>query len=254
MYQLALAAIALLLAYLRALVSAQNDVSILGTTLPPTTTTTTTSKDVAAASTATTSTSGGGPATITITVNRVANLFVPENATAAVGDVVKFEFWPTNNSVARADYGYPCVPYALTAPDRADSAFWSGFRPVVANLAQVNITELPAYYITINRVTPLWFYNSAPDACAGHQMVGVINPASPTQLAVQKRAAAAATLALSPGEALPQGSSLSSSSSSAAATTASSRSSSVPTTPPDKRLPQLPEEQGKKEGPYELGG
>ncbi|KAL0263389.1 MFS transporter (Seo1) [Diplodia seriata] len=140
MYQLALAAIALLLAYLRALVSAQNDVSILGTTLPQTTTTTT-SKDVAAASTVTTSTSGG-PATITITVNRVANLFVPENVTAAVGDVVKFEFWPTNNSVARADYGYPCVPYALTAPDRADSAFWSGFRPIVANLAQVNITEL----------------------------------------------------------------------------------------------------------------
>lgn len=131
MIQLVLAAIALILAYLRALVSAQNDVSILGTTLPPATTT---SKDVSAATV--------GTSTFTITVNRVSNMFVPENITAQVGDVVKFEFWPTNNSVARSDFGYPCVPYELTGTSRADSSFWSGFKPIVANLAQVNITEL----------------------------------------------------------------------------------------------------------------
>lgn len=100
----------------------------------------------------------------------------------------------------------------------------------------------------------LWFYNSAPDACIKHQMVGVINPvshlplfpcivffrhvrladrpgffqhqASPTQLAVQKRAAEAATLALSPGEALPQGSTLSSSS------TPNATASTTPTSTP----------------------
>ncbi|KAB2571878.1 hypothetical protein DBV05_g9449 [Lasiodiplodia theobromae] len=191
-------------------------------------------------------------------------MFVPENITAQVGDVVKFEFWPTNNSVARSDFGYPCIPYELTGTSRAESSFWSGFQPIVANLAQVNITELPAYYIVINRVTPLWFYNSAPDACIKYQMVGVINPvsrspspppilpspppipsfflnvrltnrpgfvqhqASPTQLAVQKRAAAAATLALSPGEALPQGSTLSSSSSSTPNATASATPTSTP--------------------------
>ncbi|OJD29216.1 extracellular serine-rich protein [Diplodia corticola] len=228
MFQLLLAAIALILAYLRALVSAQNDVTVLGTTLPTTsttTTTTTTTKDVAAATVggaSSTSTSSEAPAaTITITVNRVANMFVPANVTAQVGDVVKFEFWPTNNSVARAAYGYPCTPYALVSPADAADGFWSGFKPVVANLAQVNITELPAYYIAINRVTPLWFYNSAPGACVGSQMVGVINPAAPSDLAVQKRAAAQATLALSPGEQLPpEGASASASSGTAAAGTA----------------------------------
>ncbi|EOD49213.1 putative mfs transporter protein [Neofusicoccum parvum UCRNP2] len=134
----------------------------------------------------------------------VENKFAPENVTAQVGDVVKFEFWPTNNSVARSEFAYPCVPYSLTGASRVGLGFYSGFKPIVANLAQ------PAYYLTINRVTPIFFYNTAPGACIDHQMVGVINPRDATQLSLQKEAAAAATLALSPGEPIPQGSSVSS--------------------------------------------
>ena len=36
--------------------------------------------------------------------------YVPTNVTANVGDVVVFEFYPTNHSVVQADYLAPCVP------------------------------------------------------------------------------------------------------------------------------------------------
>lgn len=36
--------------------------------------------------------------------------YVPHNITAAVGDVILFEFYPANHSVVKADYMAPCVP------------------------------------------------------------------------------------------------------------------------------------------------
>lgn len=36
--------------------------------------------------------------------------YVPSYITADVGDVVVFEFYPTNHSVVKADYMAPCVP------------------------------------------------------------------------------------------------------------------------------------------------
>lgn len=36
--------------------------------------------------------------------------YVPTNITANVGDIVVFEFYPTNHSVVKADYLAPCVP------------------------------------------------------------------------------------------------------------------------------------------------
>ena len=45
--------------------------------------------------------------------------FVPSNITADPGDTILFEFYPTNHSVAKADFLAPCVP--------ANSGeFWSG--------------------------------------------------------------------------------------------------------------------------------
>jgi hypothetical protein len=40
-----------------------------------------------------------------------------------VGDVVTFEFYPPDHSVARAEYGSACVPYEYTGRDRI--GFWS---------------------------------------------------------------------------------------------------------------------------------
>jgi plastocyanin len=43
----------------------------------------------------------------------------------SVGDVVTFEFYPPDHSVARAEYGKePCMPYEYTGKDKI--GFWSG--------------------------------------------------------------------------------------------------------------------------------
>jgi hypothetical protein len=42
----------------------------------------------------------------------------------SIGDIVAFEFYPPDHSVARADFGSACVPYESTGKDR--TGFWSG--------------------------------------------------------------------------------------------------------------------------------
>ncbi|EMD86725.1 hypothetical protein COCHEDRAFT_1160387 [Bipolaris maydis C5] len=46
-----------------------------------------------------------------------------ELANVSVGDVVTFEFYPPDHSVARAEFGSACVPYEYTGRDR--TGFWS---------------------------------------------------------------------------------------------------------------------------------
>lgn len=41
-----------------------------------------------------------------------------------VGDTVTFEFYPPDHSVARAEFGSPCIPYEYTG--REKQGFWSG--------------------------------------------------------------------------------------------------------------------------------
>jgi hypothetical protein len=41
--------------------------------------------------------------------------------------LIVFEFTSGNHSVARAEYGYPCIPYEATLPGK--KGFWSGFQP-----------------------------------------------------------------------------------------------------------------------------
>jgi plastocyanin len=45
--------------------------------------------------------------------------YLPHSITAAVGDVIVFEFYPRNHSVVKADFMAPCVP-------AADEIFYSG--------------------------------------------------------------------------------------------------------------------------------
>ncbi|EKV09927.1 hypothetical protein PDIG_28150 [Penicillium digitatum PHI26] len=64
------------------------------------------------AETITTTSSSAAITTHTIQVGPKSNphQFVPPNITANVGDVVVFDFYPTNHSVVKADYLAPCVP------------------------------------------------------------------------------------------------------------------------------------------------
>lgn len=45
--------------------------------------------------------------------------YVPNSIFANVGDVILFEFYPTNHSVVKADYLAPCVP-------ASEGLFYSG--------------------------------------------------------------------------------------------------------------------------------
>jgi plastocyanin len=50
--------------------------------------------------------------------------FEPAELTnVSAGDIVSFEFYPPDHSVARADYGHACVPYEYTGSNR--TGFWS---------------------------------------------------------------------------------------------------------------------------------
>lgn len=83
------------------LVSAQTSTTRTDT---DTKSTTTTSTDTSTAST------GGATHTVKVGPKEDPHQYVPHNITADVGDVVVFEFYPTNHSVVKADYMAPCVP------------------------------------------------------------------------------------------------------------------------------------------------
>ena len=142
--------------------------------------------------------------------------FVPDVIQAAVGDTIgmscnqhcrqalklrklicpEYDFYPTNHSVVRAEYGYPCIPYELTGVDKV--GFFSGFKQVDAILQ-----DPPKFSVRINDTNPIFYYCSAPGSCINYAMVGVINPNSTVSLATQKQKAQNSTFMLQPGEDWP---------------------------------------------------
>ena len=77
----------------------------------------------------------GTPRVHTVTVEKGAHRFDPETLFASVGDSVKFEFFPLNHSVVRAEYGYPCIPFETMLGGR--TGFFSGLFPVSDVLSNV---------------------------------------------------------------------------------------------------------------------
>ena len=101
---------------------------------------------------------------------------------------VEFQFFPPNHSVARAEYGFPCIPYELTGENKV--GFFSGFHPVdvildnnvgphsssaLVSCAKYSLKP-PTWNLTINDTEPIFYYCSAPGSCINFAMVGVINP------------------------------------------------------------------------------
>ncbi|PWW80075.1 hypothetical protein C7212DRAFT_289278, partial [Tuber magnatum] len=93
--------------------------------------------------------------------------FYPEVVTAAAGDMVQFQFYPRNHSVAQSSFDKPCEPLAQT---NGTAGFWSGFMPV-----SPSSTTMPVFSILINDTRPIWFYCATGRHCQGG-MTGVINP------------------------------------------------------------------------------
>lgn len=86
-----------------------------------TTTASASSSDLHTTTSISTTTKSTGITTHTIQVGPKISphAYVPHNITASPGDILVFEFYPTNHSVAKADYLAPCVP-------ASSGEFWSG--------------------------------------------------------------------------------------------------------------------------------
>ncbi|KAI1665817.1 hypothetical protein L13192_09501 [Pyrenophora tritici-repentis] len=122
--------------------------------------------------------------------------FDPKELTnVSVGDIVTFEFYPPDHSVARAEYGSACVPYEYTGKDKV--GFWSETQWVDTP------SDITHWNLTINSTEPIFYYCAAPDSCRGKQMVGAINANDTQTLHAQELAAAKAEFQLAPGEPMP---------------------------------------------------
>ncbi|ERF73383.1 hypothetical protein EPUS_07217 [Endocarpon pusillum Z07020] len=174
------------------------------------------------------STSSREPITRTVAVSRGDHTFEPDVTLAEVGDYVEFQFYPTNHSIVRAAYKYPCIPFELVETDKV--GFFSGFHPVDAILENP-----PTWTVRINDTAPIFFYCSAPGSCINYGMVGVINPNATTSLEVHREAAEESSFMLQPGqnfpdESVPPDATGTSSSSSSASPTASPTAAPASTT------------------------
>ncbi|KAF2684487.1 hypothetical protein K458DRAFT_302886, partial [Lentithecium fluviatile CBS 122367] len=137
-----------------------------------------------------------GVQTHTIQVGFADHKFKPDNVKASLGDVVEFQFYPSNHSVVRAEQNLPCIPIEMTGPNK--TGFYSGFHYVET------VTEHPpTWQLTINDTSPQFFYCSAPGSCTKYGMVGIINPNASTSIDRQRTIALASDYELSPGEPFP---------------------------------------------------
>ncbi|KAG8891901.1 hypothetical protein FRB99_003254 [Tulasnella sp. 403] len=93
--------------------------------------------------------------------------FTPNQVTAAVGDVVAFEFHPKNHTLTQSTFANPCTAMA--------GGVNSGYMPVAATA-----TTFPVYSFKVNEVTPLWFYCAQTGHCQGGMVFAInVNASSP---------------------------------------------------------------------------
>ncbi|KAF2734022.1 hypothetical protein EJ04DRAFT_564591 [Polyplosphaeria fusca] len=142
------------------------------------------------------SSSSRAPQTFTVEVGPGDFIYKPDRLDdVKINDTVLFSFYPPDHSVARAEYGNPCVPYEYTGKDK--TGFWSGVQYVDS------VQHMANWSLLINDTEPIFFYCAAPGSCIDHQMVGAINPNSSQTLAFQKQKAKEAKFMVAPGEPLP---------------------------------------------------
>ncbi|KAJ5110030.1 hypothetical protein N7532_002675 [Penicillium argentinense] len=145
---------------------------------------TATSTDATSASASKTTSTSKATHTVQVGPKTNPHAYVPHNLTANVGDVVVFEFYPTNHSVVKADYLAPCVP-------ASDGLFYSG----IFNTFNTNNGDLVG--------PPTYFYCTAIGSCLENGMVGVINPNSTRTYKAQYDRALTYPYMLVPGQDMP---------------------------------------------------
>jgi len=120
-------------------------------------------------------------------------VFEPETINAKVGEMVQFQFYPKNHSVAQSSFDNPCAPISEgpSSSGNSSAGFYSGFMPVEAS-APVQ----PVFTIEVKDTAPIWFYCATGKHCQ-NGMVGVINPPNNPQRTLENYKAAAAKVAAS---------------------------------------------------------
>ncbi|KAJ6520807.1 hypothetical protein DFH09DRAFT_1048263 [Mycena vulgaris] len=95
--------------------------------------------------------------------------YTQPNITAAIGDIVIFEFHPKNHTVTQSSFLNPCKPLASTT---GQAGFKSGFMFVPPDA-----TTFPTFNITINDTAPIWGYcgQQGPPVHCSSGMVFSIN-------------------------------------------------------------------------------
>ncbi|KAK4216612.1 hypothetical protein QBC37DRAFT_88116 [Rhypophila decipiens] len=93
--------------------------------------------------------------------------FQPNITKAKVGDTIEFQFYPSNHSVVRADYMFPCFPTEKNGNGK--EGFFSGFYIIQET------DGVPKWRWTLNTENPVFFYSSGNDDCNRYGMVGAIN-------------------------------------------------------------------------------
>ncbi|CAG8018168.1 unnamed protein product [Penicillium nalgiovense] len=136
------------------------------------------------ASSTTSSSTGISTHTIQVGPKSDPHQFVPTDITAKVGDIVVFEFYPTNHSVLKADYLAPCIP-------ASENVYYSG--------AFENFNEHNGQLVG----PPSFFYCTAIDSCIKNGMVGVINPNKTQTWETQYEKALKYPYMLVPGQSIP---------------------------------------------------
>ncbi|KAI0691110.1 hypothetical protein BC835DRAFT_132598 [Cytidiella melzeri] len=104
---------------------------------------------------------------ITVGANKTANalqIFQPQAVTAAIGDVVVFNFTNGTYSAIQSDFAAPCIP--INQFNNSINGFDSGARPA-NNGTTITTLEVP---ITTNDT--IWFYDAVDCGSGG---VGAIN-------------------------------------------------------------------------------
>ncbi|KAK4213603.1 hypothetical protein QBC37DRAFT_285569 [Rhypophila decipiens] len=121
--------------------------------------------------------------------------YEPSDLTAAVGDMVQFQFFSGNHTATQSTFDKPCSPISQNSNI---TGFHSGFIPAAASEA---MGMRAVYSIMINNTQPLWIYCAKGNHCESGMAMVINKPAAnPNRtLAAYKELAKGATTELPTG-------------------------------------------------------
>lgn len=96
-------------------------------------------------------------------------VFNPQVITAAVGDLINFEFHGGNHTVTQSSFANPCTQQFNTVTQQ--NGFTSPFMPYDAASGQIGVFTLEV----TQTANPIWFFCARKPHCKGG-MYGAINP------------------------------------------------------------------------------